>query len=647
MENPNFLKQKYNLHNTPEIKSAAKRTEIRTGEKVSQNPADQIENYLNRLHEIIDRPNEEKREEGMNALKHLLYDKFVIKPEEVPESYFQTQQRLARELGHGEVEIGKEQREQLIEVIITDQKSSLDKWLDYLSSKDAAYPDWLKYYSFRSMLSLGEYDKENKQFTKRSKTTTKPFPDLNREALAYVLDAIEKKYQPQKAEQKKIEEEAGTQREVNLTEEEKQIKEEEQVNFEKILQSENFAKLYAWAIDKVTPASKERLANTEGKWTKYDQGSNHMPLVESLQGHGTGWCTAGESTAQKQLANGDFYVYYSLDENGQPKIPRAAIRMEDDSIGEVRGVGPNQNLDPYISDVVKAKISEFPDGKVYEKKSADMKKLTEIENKNKLHKQLSKDELLFLYEINCKIDGFGYERDPRIQEIISTRNPKEDASIILECQPEEIACSQEEYLKAINDNKTIKAYIGPLFPQIFSQNLEHIYTSFPNGRIEKAEITIGTNSKEDIVRELEERERPYNPEETISFATNIPGMIKKTKFTVISKPEKINLIKLKVQDLGFEKKPNTDQVYQKAKELGLELCPPEVVSYLILNHYKDVFKRKPVRGEHFRIGMNPVYYVSGSVGVSFSDMGVMHVCDCTNDPSGGWKKEEGVIFIRK
>ena len=39
----NFLKKKYNLHNTPEVKLAAKRREVQTGEKVSQNPEAQRE----------------------------------------------------------------------------------------------------------------------------------------------------------------------------------------------------------------------------------------------------------------------------------------------------------------------------------------------------------------------------------------------------------------------------------------------------------------------------------------------------------------------------------------------------------------------------------------------------------------------------
>jgi len=649
MENPNFLKQKYNLHNTPEAESAAKRTEVRSGEKVPQKPDAQIQNYLDRFKEIIDRPDEDKREQGMNALKHILYNKFVIKPEEIPESYFTTQQRLARELGHGEVKIGEEQRKQLTEVIITDQKSSLDNWTDYLSSKDATYPDWLKYYSFRSMLSLGEYDKESKQFTKRSKGTTKPFPDLNREALAYVLDAIEKKYQPQTEEQKKIEVEKRIQKETNLSDEERQLKQEEQINFEKILQGENFAKLYAWAIDKVTPASKERLASTEGKWIKYNQNSDHMPLVESLQGHGTGWCTAGESTAKTQLSNGDFYVYYSLDENGQAKIPRAAIRMEGDSIGEVRGIGPDQNLDPYIGDVVKSKMTEFPDGASYEKKSSDMKRLTEIDNKNKEDKSLNKEDLIFLYEINSPIEGFGYQRDPRIQDIISARNPKEDAPIVLECESKEIVYSEEDYSQALKENRNIKAYIGPLFSNIFSQNIEHIYSSFPNGRIERVETTIGTKSKEELIKELNERETSNNPEEKIYISNYARSMLQKPEFTINSKSEKLNLIKLKVQDLGFPGSATTDEIYKRANELGLELCPPEVGPHLRLN-YEKVFSREQARGKYFRIAMKQITDSDGGPGVFSvfrSGDGGRWLYDRWAEPGSSWDPEGEFVFSRK
>jgi len=121
MENPNFLKTKYNLHNTPEVESAAKRTEMREGEKLSQNPAEKIQNYLERLKDIFENENPGKRERGIAFVKNLLHEKFVIKPGEIPEGYFDTQRQIAREQGHGDVQIDRETREQLSEVVVADQ----------------------------------------------------------------------------------------------------------------------------------------------------------------------------------------------------------------------------------------------------------------------------------------------------------------------------------------------------------------------------------------------------------------------------------------------------------------------------------------------------------------------------------------------
>lgn len=550
---PDFLKQKYDLHNSPEVESAAKRTEHRTGEKVSSDTDSQIQNYLDRISEYFDRTKEmegsespKKQERYADKFKNILHDKFVIKPEEIPEAYYENQQRLARELGHGDIEINNEMRVQNAEIIIADQESTLDHWVDYLSSEDATYPDWLKYFAIRSITQMGGFDKERHAFSKRSKGTTKPFPDLNREALAYVLDVMEKKYDGQDID--------------NLQGEEKK-------QFEQLLTSENFAKLYAWAIEKVTPASVEQISNTDGEWVKYDQNADHMPLVKSLQGHGTGWCTAGESTAQTHLSGGDFYVYYSADQQGDHTIPRAAIRMQGEEIGEVRGIAPEQNLDPYIADIVEKKLQDFPDGKAYEKKNADMKYLTFINNKIKNSEELSKTDLIFLYEINSKIEGFGYQRDPRIKELRSQRDPKIDAPIVMECSPEEIAWNQAEI------TETTKAYVGPLFPGIFKQlsSIEHIYTSFPEGKIRKSELEIGGKTAEELETELKEK--------NIYISSYAQDMLHSPDFATLSNPEQIDTVRLKVQDLGFPDGATTDQIYAKAAELGLELCPAEVGPY--------------------------------------------------------------------
>ena len=68
-EGLNFLKQKFNLHASPEVETAVKRTEVRTKEKVSQNPVDRIQNFLDRFKEITDRTDPAQRERGLDAFK--------------------------------------------------------------------------------------------------------------------------------------------------------------------------------------------------------------------------------------------------------------------------------------------------------------------------------------------------------------------------------------------------------------------------------------------------------------------------------------------------------------------------------------------------------------------------------------------------
>ena len=554
-----FLKEKYDLHNSDEVESAVLRIESKTKEKVPKNPDARIQNYLDRLSRVINPPELEghpdfdRQGRNLSILKNAMYEKFVIKPDEIPESYWENQKRIIRERGQGadldQVDF-ETLKEQNTEAIIADQESSLDTWVDYLASKDAKYPDWLKYFAIRSVTSMGGFDKERHAFTKRSKGTTKPFPDLNREALAYVLDAVEKKYESK----------------TDLANLEGEKKEQ----FEKLLTLENFAKLYAWAIEEVTPASVEQIRNTEGRWVRYEQGSDHMPLVDSLQGHGTGWCTAGESTARAQLDSGDFYVYYSYDQSGNPIIPRAAIRMEGDSIGEVRGIAKEQNLDHYINDVVQNKLHEFPDGRTYEKKVAAMKMLTDIDNKVKSKQELTKDDLAFLYEIDSKIQGFGYHEDPRIKELRGSRDTNADALIVLECEADEIAHSQEEI------NEKTKAYIGQLFPRIFQRlsHLENIYTSFPEGNIRREKVEIGGKSSDILESELESR--------GINISDYAKDMLRSKDFKTLENPESMNLVKLKVGDLGFDSYSTTNELYARAEEIGLELCPAEVGPYLRL-----------------------------------------------------------------
>jgi len=540
-----FLHQKdTKLHTAEPVEHEQKRKK-RKGEKTRQKPAEKISDWL----KVIEKTHMGHRDNPkvVNKIKEYYHKQHVVKPKDMPKSYFDNQRRLAREQGHGDIEITPEMKEQLIEVIVSDQKSTLDNWIEYFISPDSdSFPIWVKYWAFNGMLKLSSFDKEKKRFSKRDKKTVAPFPDLNREALAYVVDALVKK-----VEQKEID--------------------QDDPEFKKLLTGANFGKLYAWAIEKVTPAEEHELANTKGEWVKYDKNSDHMPLVESLQGHGTGWCTAGESTARVQLKGGDFHIYYSNDKGGKSAIPRLALRMEESQIAEVRGIAPDQNIDKYMAetDILGKKLKEFgTEGEQYQKKSEDMKRLTEIEKKTSAGKKLSREDLVFLYEIENPIQGFGYQKDPRVQEILEQRNPQEDAPVIFDCQPEQIAHTEEEV------NEDTKAYIGSLFDDFFNKipkTLEHIYTRFPEKQVWHKTLII-------------DRDTPLDQQVKAGEYDWVNAGIKKFEIKGEGKEEQELVL------VNIDRVMSTDQVEAEIARLGLQV--PEVADILAVGAQYPDLQRK-------------------------------------------------------
>lgn len=560
------------LHTSKPVEHEKARKE-RKSEEASQKPAEKIADWLKLLEKthIGHRDNPEVAE----RIKKYYHKEYVIKPESIPESAFLLEQRIARQLGHGNVEITQEFRERKTEQIINDQKQSLDKWIDYLTAPEAdVYPTWAKYWAFASMVKMGKLEKkadeqgnENARFKKRTEDTVSAFPPINPRALAMTFGVINERAK-EKVKPKNYRSPA--------TNKSKKLSDKQ---FQDLLTTENFSKIYSQFLIEMPEYSKEGLQETRGKWVKYDQGSDPKPLVKSLEGHPLEWCTAGIDTARTQLEGGDFYVYYSLgkdDEPENPSIPRLAIRMEGTRIAEPpRGIAPDQHLDPFIAPVLEAKLKEFgSEGAAFKKRARDMEKLTELEAKTENKKELTRAELLFLYETDGQIEGFGHHKDPRIKELREKRNPEQDMLIIFECQESQIAHNSKEI------TKNTKAYVGELGSGIFElanlYNIEHIYTSFPEGRIKHFETEIGGRDKEALKRELQKA--------GIKTSSYTNDMIASKNFTTSENPEKVKLVRLKVRDLGFKDGATTEEIYKRADELGLELCPAEVGPNLRLKY---------------------------------------------------------------
>ena len=376
------------------------------GMSESDKKRDKILNYFDRLEKIHQKVLESKRGEDLKLLKKFYHNLYVIKPEDIPDSYFEHEKKIMRERGYGNIEITSERKQTLINQIIEDQEESLDKWIEYFlfDEESKSYEMWEKYWVFQGLQQLGKYNKETGKFSKRDKHTVYPFPPVEREAIFNTLKLMEDYVKDRKGDNE----------------------------IKSALGSGNFKTLYEYSIKMIMNKGEIQSNTTEGVWIKYEQGSDYHKLRDSLQGYYTGWCTAaGESFAENQLESGDFYVYYTLDENGEAKVPRIAIRMNGhNEIREIRGVAENQNMEPEMIPILDKKLEEFPDRDKYRKKEYDMQFLTTIDNKMQKGYDLTKEELSFLYEIDCQIEGFGYMKDPRIKEIRSKRNLVKDLNLI-------------------------------------------------------------------------------------------------------------------------------------------------------------------------------------------------------------------------
>ena len=377
-----------------------------------------IEKYMQRLEDVTKKACEHDK---INLIKKYYYKKYVIKEQNVPESYFKKQEKIALDRGYGHVKYDEKTKKQEIEHIINEQKKSLDMWLDYLFSKDTdMYPTWFKYYVFQGMLKLGYFDKEKNRYTKRTESTVKPFIELNREALSIIYSELIKVLNKENIDDKKLNE---------------------------LINNGSFSKLYSYAVLKLDSVKDDGFKSNDGIWKKYNKGSNPEILFNDINGKGTGWCTAGGiKTARAHINGGDFHVYYTKDREGNYTKPRIAIRMKDNQIAEIRGISENQNIETNMEKVVDKKLEEFPDGDEYKKKVKDMEMLTYIYTKHENKGELTKTDLRFLYEIDDKITGFGYARDPRIEELLQERNVRKDLTLVLDCKEKNISLTEEEAL---------------------------------------------------------------------------------------------------------------------------------------------------------------------------------------------------------
>lgn len=113
-------------------------------------------------------------------------------------------------------------------------------------------------------------------------------------------------------------------------------------------------------------------------------------------------------------------------------------------------------------------------------------------------------------------------------------------------------------------------------------------------------IEIGfIHSSVEMLKRLEEK--------GFSVSTWAKDILSKVSFSVTK--QKVDLVLVTVAELGFPDGAKIREIFAKAKELGLLLCPAEVGLYLRLD-----YSNQP-RGEWLIIGMEPVSDSGGGLGL--------------------------------
>lgn len=160
------------------------------------------------------------------------------------------------------------------------------------------------------------------------------------------------------------------------------------------------------------------------------------------------------------------------------------------------------------------------------------------------------------------------------------RNPEEDMLAFFGCSVDELARS------VIEIKETTKAYVGPLVNyegnghiipifNLLPKGIEHVYVSYPEGRIIFRDVTIGGKSPQELETQLDEK---------CAVGSDARFLLRSEDFakSVPEKPETLRTARLRVRYLDLPKNPITDEVYGRIKALGAELCKAAVGPHMRL-----------------------------------------------------------------
>ena len=333
----------------------------------------------------------------------------------------------------------------------------------------------------------------------------------------------------------------------------------------------------------------------------------NMPHLEEESTY-LGHCVGTNNSYINKMKRGDVEIFSFRDKATDDPIITIEYDSNNHSLLQVKG---ERDRIPTLADefapdlietieLLESSVNDNNEKRVVESEEArDLKKLLAIKQKTLEHQELTRDELIFLYEVDELIKGFDSAPEPLIAELRKSRNADEDMLVVFECTQYQIAHDMDSI------TEHTKVYVGDLAPGIFQkfpETLQHIYTSFPEKKIRRRSVEVGGKSKEQLISEMKAA--------GINISEYARGLLSnEEEFISTQSKEDLEFVILTVGDLGLEMGATFVQILERAQQLGLEPCPADTGP-----HWRLEYRNQPMQ-ERFYIGMKPITGDDGKPGV--------------------------------
>ena len=180
----------------------------------------------------------------------------------------------------------------------------------------------------------------------------------------------------------------------------------------------------------------------------------------------------------------DIEIYYSVDKNGEYKIPRLCSFIKDNKFMSVFGRRNGLSIELDLIDILESKIKEYYYPESAKEDINTLKYIKYIEDKINNNIELTNEEFEYIFGLG---EYYSYlvfgMHDPKIDELRIGSNARRQIAKYYNCLESEVALSESE----LNEKTVVTTFFFPKKKECYYPNLKVIFCNADGDYIESAQ----------------------------------------------------------------------------------------------------------------------------------------------------------------